>query len=73
MALRRGDLRVTEVCFAVGCALLGTFGTRFTELVGLPASIRRRRTHGGVAAVRGEAGDQTDQESRSSDSRLLLA
>ncbi|MGK5672898.1 helix-turn-helix transcriptional regulator [Micromonospora sp. URMC 106] len=34
--LRRGDLSVTEVCFAVGCASLGTFSTRFTELVGVP-------------------------------------
>jgi AraC-like DNA-binding protein len=34
--LRRGDLSVTEVCFAVGCASLGTFSTRFTELVGIP-------------------------------------
>lgn len=36
--LRRGDLSVTEVCFAVGCASLGTFSTRFTELVGMPPS-----------------------------------
>jgi AraC-like DNA-binding protein len=34
--LRRGDLSVTEVCFAVGSASLGTFTTRFTELVGMP-------------------------------------
>ena len=34
--LRRGDLSVTEVCFAVGCSSLGTFSTRFTELVGMP-------------------------------------
>jgi AraC-like DNA-binding protein len=39
--LRRGDLSVTEVCFAVGCASLGTFSTRFTELVGVPPSIYR--------------------------------
>ncbi len=31
--LRRGDLSVTEVCFAVGCSSLGTFSSRFTELV----------------------------------------
>src|SRR5689334_14056716 len=31
--LRRGDMTVTEVCFAVGCSSLGTFSTRFTELV----------------------------------------
>ena len=42
--LRRGDLSVTEVCFAVGCASLGTFSTRFTELVGVPPSTYRRRT-----------------------------
>ena len=41
--LRRGDLSITEVCFAVGCASLGTFSTRFTELVGVPPSTYRRR------------------------------
>ncbi|MFF0823150.1 MULTISPECIES: helix-turn-helix transcriptional regulator [Micromonospora] len=41
--LRRGDLSVTEVCFAVGCASLGTFSTRFTELVGMPPSTYRQR------------------------------
>ncbi len=41
--LRRGDLSVTEVCFAVGCASLGTFSTRFAELVGVPPSVYRRR------------------------------
>ncbi|SBT37352.1 helix-turn-helix transcriptional regulator [Micromonospora auratinigra] len=41
--LRRGDLSVTEVCFAVGCSSLGTFSTRFTELVGVPPSVYRRR------------------------------
>ena len=41
--LRRGDLSVTEVCFAVGCSSLGTFSTRFTELVGMAPSTYRRR------------------------------
>ena len=41
--LRRGDLSVTEVCFAVGCSSLGTFSTRFTELVGMPPSVYRER------------------------------
>ncbi len=39
--LDRGDLSVTEVCFAVGCSSLGTFSTRFTELVGMPPSAYR--------------------------------
>ncbi|TDV57618.1 helix-turn-helix transcriptional regulator [Actinophytocola oryzae] len=44
--LRRGDLSVTEVCFAVGCSSLGTFSTRFTELVGVPPSTYRREAAG---------------------------
>jgi AraC-like DNA-binding protein len=40
--LRRGDLSVTDVCFEVGCSSLGTFSTRFTELVGVPPSAYRR-------------------------------
>ncbi|MGH2851218.1 MAG: helix-turn-helix transcriptional regulator [Solirubrobacteraceae bacterium] len=41
--LRRGDLSVTEVCFEVGCSSLGTFSSRFTELVGMPPSAYRRQ------------------------------
>ena len=44
--LRRGDLGVTEVCFEVGCSSLGTFSTRFTELVGVPPSVYRRQAAG---------------------------
>jgi AraC-like DNA-binding protein len=40
--LRHGELSVTEVCFAVGCSSLGTFSTRFTELVGVSPSAYRR-------------------------------
>ncbi|GAB2636097.1 helix-turn-helix transcriptional regulator [Nocardia goodfellowii] len=41
--LRRGDLSVTEVCFEVGCSSLGTFSTRFAELVGMPPSAYREQ------------------------------
>ncbi|MPV49299.1 helix-turn-helix transcriptional regulator [Pseudactinotalea sp. HY158] len=41
--LRRGDVTVTEACFAVGGSSLGTFSTRFTELVGVTPSEYRRR------------------------------
>ena len=41
--LRRGDLSVTEVCFTVGCSSLGTFTTRFTELVGVPPGVYRQQ------------------------------
>ena len=49
--LRRGDLSVTEVCFAVGCSSLGTFSTRFTELVGVPPSTYRRDAARGTAGI----------------------
>src|SRR5437867_10851760 len=49
--LRRGDLNVTEVCFAVGCSSLGTFSTRFTELVGVPPSVYRRQATRATAGI----------------------
>ena len=49
--LRRGDLSVTEVCFAVGCSSLGTFSTRFTELVGVPPSVYRREAGGATVGM----------------------
>jgi AraC-like DNA-binding protein len=47
---RRGDTSVTDACFAVGCTSLGSFSTRFTELVGESPSAYRARSHS-VAAV----------------------
>ncbi|MEO8998922.1 MAG: helix-turn-helix domain-containing protein [Rhodanobacter sp.] len=49
--LRCGDLSVTEICFAVGCASLGTFSTRFTELVGVPPSVYRREAARATAGM----------------------
>lgn len=40
--LRRGDISVTEACFEVGFSSLGTFSTRFSELVGVSPSAYRR-------------------------------
>jgi transcriptional regulator GlxA family with amidase domain len=50
--LRGGELSVTEVCFAVGCSSVGTFSTRFSELVGVPPSVYGRQ----AAAARSTAG-----------------
>ncbi|MEU9831888.1 helix-turn-helix transcriptional regulator [Streptosporangium sp. NPDC048047] len=49
--LRRGDLSVTEVCFAVGCSSLGTFSTRFTELVGISPGAYRRHAADATAGM----------------------
>jgi transcriptional regulator GlxA family with amidase domain len=49
--LRRGDLSVTDVCFAVGCTSLGSFSARFTELVGESPSMYRARNHDELRVV----------------------
>mgnify|MGYP001092256903 CR=1 FL=1 len=49
--LRRGDLSVTDVCFAVGCSSLGTFSTRFAGLVGMPPSASRREAGRATAGM----------------------
>lgn len=49
--LRRGDLSVTAICFAVGCSSLGTFSTRFTELVGMSPSVYRREAAQATAGI----------------------
>jgi AraC-like DNA-binding protein len=49
--LRRGDLSVTAVCFAVGCTSLGSFSARFTELVGETPSAYRARDHDELRVV----------------------
>jgi AraC-like DNA-binding protein len=49
--LRRGDLSVTDVCFAVGWTSLGSFCARFTDLVGESPSMYRARNHDELRGV----------------------
>jgi AraC-like DNA-binding protein len=49
--LRRGDMSVTDACFAVGCTSLGSFSSRFTELVGESPSAYRARSHSAAAVI----------------------
>lgn len=49
--LRRGDMSVTDVCMAVGCSSLGSFSSRFTELVGESPSAYRARSHPELTAL----------------------
>jgi AraC-like DNA-binding protein len=53
LLLRRGDLSVTDVCMAVGCTSLGSFSSRFTELVGESPSAYRARNHAAIGVVPG--------------------
>ncbi len=69
--LRRGDRSVTDVCFEVGCSSLGTFSTRFTELVGVSPGVYRERAANvdGIPTFQAKHVIQTDQESRSTPHR----
>jgi AraC-like DNA-binding protein len=49
--LRRGDLSVTDVCMMVGCTSLGSFSSRFTELVGETPSAYRARDHRALGQI----------------------
>src|SRR6187401_1155783 len=71
--LRRGDLSVTEVCFAVGCSSLGTFSTRFTELVGVPPSTYRRDEAGAIAGMPACVEKQVTRPVRNREARVTEA
>ncbi len=50
-ALLRQGRSVTDTCVAVGCTSLGSFSTRFTEIVGMTPSQYRDRDHSDLEAV----------------------
>ena len=68
--LRCGDLSVTEVCFAVGCASLGTFSTRFTELVGVPPSVYKREGAEAMAGIPACVAKQVTRPVRNREARV---
>ena len=68
--LRRGGLSVTEVCFSVGCSSLGTFSTRFTELVGMPPSSYRRRSASATAGMAPCVAKQVTKPIRNREARV---
>jgi len=71
--LRRGDLSVTDVCFAVGCQSLGTFSTRFTELVGMPPSTYRRQAADVTAEMPSCVAKQVTRPIRNREARVTKA
>jgi transcriptional regulator GlxA family with amidase domain len=62
--LRRGDMTVSEVCWAVGCTSLGSFSARFTELVGETPTAYRNRDHSGLVNVSGCVAKDATRPSR---------
>jgi len=69
--LRRGELSVTEVCFAVGCSSLGTFSSRFTQLVGVPPSVYRRHAAGATAGMPSCVSKQVTRPVRNREAPLI--
>lgn len=69
--LRRGDLSVTEVCVAVGCTSLGSFSSRFTELVGESPSAYRVRDHGAMAGIPACIAKLLSRPVRNEEARLI--
>jgi AraC-like DNA-binding protein len=68
--LRRGDLSVTDVCFVVGCSSLGTFSTRFTELVGMSPSTYRRNEGRATAGMPSCVAKQVTRPIRNREARV---
>ncbi|MDN4595768.1 MULTISPECIES: helix-turn-helix transcriptional regulator [Leifsonia] len=51
MALLRGGMSVTDACMAVGCTSLGSFSSKFSEIVGMTPTEYRAREHEAVRAM----------------------
>lgn len=78
MALLRTEMSVTEVCLAVGCTSLGSFSSRFREIVGESPSAYRRRAHDAIAAlptcvVKAQTRPARDRSSRIGEARRTAA
>jgi len=71
--LRRGDLTVTEVCMAVGCTSLGSFSSRFAELVGESPSAYRARSHDASRHVPSCVSKAVSRPSRNGEASRLRA
>ena len=51
MALLREGMSVTDACMAVGCTSLGSFSSKFAEVVGESPTSYRAREHAAVEAM----------------------
>src|SRR3954468_19519269 len=71
--LRRGDLSVTDICFEVGCSSLGTFSTRFTELVGTSPGAYRRDAAGATLGMPPCVAKQVTKPIRNREARVAAA
>ena len=73
MALLRSGLSVTDACMAVGCTSLGSFSSRFTEIVGETPTEYRRREHLAVKAMPSRIAMERTRPPRKRSSRIREA
>jgi AraC-like DNA-binding protein len=73
LLLRRGDMTVTEVCFEVGCASLGSFSASFTRIVGETPTAYRDRDHRELQGVPGCIARDLTRPSRIREARATVA
>jgi AraC-like DNA-binding protein len=71
--LRRNDMTVSEVCWAVGCTSLGSFSARFTELVGETPTAYRKGDHSNLVNVSGCVAKDATRPSRIRETRAGVA
>jgi len=70
MALLRAGVSVTDACMAVGCTSLGSFSSRFAEIVGETPTSYRSREHDAVNAMPACVAKAHTRPVRSSSSRI---
>jgi AraC-like DNA-binding protein len=70
MALLRAGVSVTDACMEVGCTSLGSFSSRFTEVVGETPSAYRNREHSAVTAMPACVAKLRTRPSREAASRI---
>jgi AraC-like DNA-binding protein len=73
MALLREGAAVTEACMAVGCTSLGSFSSRFAEIVGETPSAYRSREHRAVDAMPACVAKSQTRPARDRSSRIREA
>jgi AraC-like DNA-binding protein len=70
MALLRAGISVTDACMAVGCTSLGSFSSRFTEIVGATPSAYRRSQHDAAKAMPSCVAKTHTRPARNTSSRI---
>jgi AraC-like DNA-binding protein len=70
MALLRDGMSVTDACMAVGCTSLGSFSSRFAEIVGETPSEYRSQQHEAVKAMPSRMAMERTRPARKKSSRI---